>query len=210
LHHNLGKNIGVIKNILERFASTHNLSLKSGALSGCMGLFIGLELDSADSDMCSVELVRKVIGDEPVIVTAVGPTKNSETINRSVNETFEKLDEVIDLTLVLDKLPESLIVLKHLLCLDYRDIVYIDTDSGAEDFLSSDSEIYNHFARKLQKILEELDEDIVAREVVILKNANENLKTKCNETKPKRYAGIVEAGAVDLCQLMKSKSAELI
>merc|ERR1712142_1301976 len=68
------------------------------------------------------------------IVTAVGPTKNSETINRSVNETFEKLDEVIDLTLVLDKLPESLIVLKHLLCLDYRDIVYIDTDNGADGF----------------------------------------------------------------------------
>jgi len=209
LHHNLGKNIRVIKNILERFASTHNLSLKSGALSGCMGLFIGIDLEpnSADTGMCSVELVRKVIGDEPFIVTAVGPTENIETNNHSVNETFEKLDEVIDLTLVLDKLPESLIVLKHLLCLDYRDIVYIDTDNGAEDFLFSDTEIYSHFARKLQKIFEELDEDIIAREVVILKNANENLKMKCNETKPKRYAGIVEGGAVDLCQLMKSKSA---
>jgi len=181
LHHNVGEFSRVVENIFERFALSHHLSYHRGVLAGCSGIFIGIKPDTVEDntvahDMCHLELVREALGDEPFIVIAVEQFDNSEAVNYSFNGTIEKLDEVVDLGIVEHKLAESLIVLKHLLCLDYRDITYINHVSV--DVIHHHSGTYEFFSRKLQKLIAELEEDVVAREVTILENANENLRRK--------------------------------
>ena len=146
-------------------------------------LFLGIEpstaeFSSAAHGMCHLHNLREVLGDEPFIVMALGQSDNSEAVNHSFYDTIEKLDEVIDVGIVEDKFAESLIVLKHLLCLDYRDITY--SDQVLEDVIHPHSGIYKFFSRKLQKLIAELEEDVVARELAILHHANENLRRKSN------------------------------
>ena len=122
----------------------------------------------------------------------------SEGVKQVINETeddIEKLDKIVDLGIVVKQFTESLIVLKHLLCLDFRDITHLDSTSGeviAEinkplSLLINNEHIYNHFQRKLQKIIVELEEDVVDREISILEHANSNLRTACNQTWPERW-----------------------
>jgi hypothetical protein len=114
----------------------------------------------------------------------------SEGVKQVINETedvIEKLDKIVDLGIVVQQFTESLIVLKHLLCLDFRDIAHLDSASG-EVIAEIDKEyIYNHFQTKLQKIIVELEEDIVDREISILYHANTNFRTECNQTLPERW-----------------------
>ena len=114
----------------------------------------------------------------------------SEGVKQVINETeddIEKLDKIVDLGIVVQQFTKSIIVLKHLLCLDFRDITHIDSASGEVIAEINNEYIYNHFSRKLQKILVELEEDVVDREISILDHANTNLKTECNQTWPERW-----------------------
>ena len=114
----------------------------------------------------------------------------SEGVKQVINETeddIEKLDKIVDLGIVVQQFTKSIIVLKHLLCLDFGDITHIDSASGEVIAEINNEYIYNHFSRKLQKILVELEEDVVDREISILDHANTNLKTECNQTWPERW-----------------------
>ena len=111
-------------------------------------------------------------------------------VSNEAEDDIEKLDKVVDLGVVVQQFTESLNVLKHLLSLDFRDITHLDSASG-EVIAEIDNEyIYNHFQRKLQKIIVELEEDIVDREISILDHANTNLRTECNQTWPERWVEI--------------------
>ena len=114
----------------------------------------------------------------------------SEGVKQVINETeddIEKLDKIVDLGIVVQQFTESLIVLKHLLCLDFRDITHLDPASGEFIAEIDNKYIYNHFQRKLQKILVELEQDVVDREISILNHANTNLREACNQTRPERW-----------------------
>ena len=59
---------------------------------------------------------------------------------------------------------------------DYRDITYIN--QVPVNVIHHPSEIYDFFSRKLQRLIVELEEDVVDRELTILDHANENLRRK--------------------------------
>ena len=114
----------------------------------------------------------------------------SESVKQVINEKeddIERLDKIVDLSLVVQQFTESLIVFKHLLCLAFRDITHLDSASGEVIAEIYNKYIYNHFQRKLQKILVELEQDVVDREISILEHANSNLRTACNQTWPERW-----------------------
>ena len=114
----------------------------------------------------------------------------SESVKQVINEKeddIERLDKIVDLGLVVQQFTESLIVFKHLLCLAFRDITHLDSTSGEVIEEINNEYIYNHFQRKLKKIIVELEEEVVDREISILEHANSNLRTACNQTRPERW-----------------------
>ena len=162
-------------------------------------IFVGINSDqplAIDSrDHCSLTTIRDAIGDEPFIVTLLGEAENivaytSEDVKQVMNNTeddIEKLDKIVDLGIVVKQFTESLIVLKHLLCLDFKDITHLDSTFGEVIEEINNEYFYDHFQRKLQKIIVELDEDVVDREISIVEHANSNHRTACNQSRPERW-----------------------
>jgi len=215
LHHTQGRYSRVVENILGRLALTYNLSYHMGQEGRCRGIFIGMSSDQRlainSEDHCSLKALRGAIGEEPFIITLLDKAENgaadaSKGVKLVTNDTesdIEELDKIVDLGIVVEQFTESLIVLKHLLCLDFRDITHLDSASGDMIAEIDNKYIYNHFQRKLQKILVELEQDIVDREISILEHANSNLRTECNQTQPERYAGVADTAGLSMCHHMK-------
>jgi len=168
-----GKYTRVLENILGRLAVTKNLSYHQLGEDGqCRGSFLGTK-DVSIENLCNFKIVRDSIGEEPVIVTMIGDTDHRDIERQDVNKTeLEEIEKSIDLCIVAKEFRESLVVLKQLLCLDFRDITYVDTDKDVNVVEVQNTEAEEHFARQLHKIIEEIGQDEVIREMDILDHAN--------------------------------------
>ena len=106
-------------------------------------------------------------------MTMIGDTDHRDIDRQDVNKTeLEEIEKSIDLCIVAKEFRESLVVLKQLLCLDFRDITYVDTDKDVNIVEVENTEAEEHFARQLHKIIEEIGQDEVIREMDILDHAN--------------------------------------
>lgn len=119
----------------------------------------------------------------------------------------EQVDKIIDLAIMSAQFKESLIVLKQLLCLDFRDIAHTEDVTADDHIHKNKTKTYKFFANKLEKIIEELGQDEVAKDMSIVEHANQNLRAVCNQTNPERYAG-VNARQLRLCKQIEMSDAD--
>jgi len=192
----------VVHNILGRMAVNMNLSYNLEQNYNCSRILLGFTSmkNKNSKDFCDVKNVRDIVGEEPYIVTLIGEdVKETEAFNEIEPE---EADKIIDLAIISTQLKESLIVLKQLLCLNFRDIAHVEDITEDDHISKNKNKIYKFFATKLENIIEELGKDEIAKAMSIVEHANHNLRTICNQTNPERYAG-VNARQLLLCKQME-------
>ena len=94
----------------------------------------------------------------------------------------------------ISRFDESMILMKDLLCWDYEDIVNFKLNARKESkkvelsdearselrkYLASDYRLYDHFQKIFQQKLNKFGKSRMEQELRILRNANNNMKTKC-------------------------------
>jgi len=112
----------------------------------------------------------------------------------AVKNKIEDLDNTFDLVLMAERFDESMILLKHQLCWDFRDVVNFKLNARKEskkttlsqearaalkDYLASDYLLYDHFKAKFDAQVDKFGLPRMSQELSILKHANENMKSKC-------------------------------
>ena len=112
----------------------------------------------------------------------------------AVDQFIDKIDREFHLVLILELLDESLVLFKRLMCWDLKQMVYvklsINNEYGASisddirqkimDWNSIDFKLYDHFYKKMKKIISEQDEDF-HKEVAKLKQLNVDFSKECYE-----------------------------
>ena len=111
-----------------------------------------------------------------------------------VDEKIRQLDSQLHLVLVAEYFDESLVLLARLMCWDLTDVRYLKQNArksekvsnikqSSRDYLTrwlkSDFKLYNHFANKLETIIDKYGRDKMARDVETLRTLNEDLRRDC-------------------------------
>merc|ERR1711997_1222081 len=105
-----------------------------------------------------------------------------------------EVEQTFDLVMMADRFDESMILMKDLLCWDYEDIVNFKLNARKESkkvelsdearselrkYLASDYRLYDYFQKIFQQKLNKFGKTRMEQELRILRNANNNMKTKC-------------------------------
>lgn len=117
----------------------------------------------------------------------------------TVEKFIQRLDETFDLVLIAERMPESLVLLKHLLCWDFDDVVVFKKNARSTKFKrneemltpsdvttlrtlnAADQKIYDYFNEKLQSRIERFGEKQMAHEVVLLNERSQHWFDECVE-----------------------------
>ena len=115
---------------------------------------------------------------------------------RIVNNFIDALDSIFHLVLINEKMDESLILLKHLLCWSLDDVIAFEHNRRSSEYIlkeplspraskiirslnMADQLIYNHFYNKLNQMIEAFGMEKMAREVDELRRKRSTLYAKC-------------------------------
>ncbi len=111
-----------------------------------------------------------------------------------IDNLISVIDKRFDLIMIADYFEESLIMLKHLLCLEISDIAYLTTNARSDDSIGSiskslskkikawnwaDVRLFNHFNRTFHEKLKLFDQDEMNQEITELRKFNTRLKDEC-------------------------------
>jgi len=124
----------------------------------------------------------------------------------AVEEMIRQVEAQFDLVLISERFQESMILMKHELCWDYRDVVNLKLNArekenksrlssaarkALEEYLWADYALYNHFKAIFTQKLNQFGEKAMSHELEILSQANANMKDICNlkETKNALLSG---------------------
>ena len=113
-----------------------------------------------------------------------------------VTEMIRNIASDFHLVLIVEKMEESLILLKELLCWDLLDIRYFrlnersvegkksqmtaKTRAKLKKWLWADYELYNHFKEKLDLLIKDFGIDEMKKQVELLEASNEELRKNCH------------------------------
>ncbi len=125
----------------------------------------------------------------------LGGDKDRPATDEAYAQTFlAEVDQVFSLVLIAEYFDESLVLLRHLLSWDLDDILYVklnmrtqsskqrltpDLPAKIRAWNSLDARLYDHFNASLWRQLSALGPDCVAREVRLLRQAQEKLMRSC-------------------------------
>lgn len=108
---------------------------------------------------------------------------------------IKSIEDQFDLVLIAEKFDESMVLLKDLLCWDYRDVTYFklnakkpeaksvisdEARAKLKQWLKSDYLLYNHFLAKFEKKVASFGVKKMKQEVKVLQAANDNVSKKCS------------------------------
>ena len=156
-----------------------------------------------------------------------------------VEHAIADMDSFFDLVLIVEKMDESLILLKDHLCWEYSDIVFLNKNARRGPFVASLSEeqiqtleelnkedvmLYQHFLRKHEVEVDNFGREKMAEEVAKLAGLRQNVTDECNiktvkgkvaKGKFEEYSEIVDAFVLDdesdeQCLLMSLPELELL
>ena len=111
-----------------------------------------------------------------------------------INNVISVIDQRFDLIMIADYFEESLIMLKHVLCLDLVDIAYLTFNARSDDSVQSVSDslakkirkwnwadvlLFDHFNRTFHEKLAKFDRDVMNQEKRQLDKLNTQLKERC-------------------------------
>ncbi|TRY70384.1 hypothetical protein TCAL_08906 [Tigriopus californicus] len=128
-----------------------------------------------------------------------GPLLNDqETILDKINE----LDRTFDLVMIAEHYNESVILLKNLLCWDYKDVASLKLNSrnksakstlsskareALKEYLAGDYMLYNHFLAKFKYSLRKFGETKMANELSILNTITSGIEERCIADRVNNY-----------------------
>jgi len=113
----------------------------------------------------------------------------------AVANKIKEIEHNFDLVLIAERFDESIILMKELLCWDFRDVVSLKLNArqsshktslsrqarqALEEYLEADYRMYNYFKKKLNKKLREYGQTRMETQVGILHKANSNIKKECS------------------------------
>ncbi len=113
---------------------------------------------------------------------------------KAVMEKIEEIDDTFDLVMITERFPESIVLLKNLLCWDYVDVSSLKLNAHEEStksqlsdkardvlkkWLWADYQLYNHFVAKFDLEVKSFGLDRMESELEIMKEVNDNVKYKC-------------------------------
>jgi len=112
----------------------------------------------------------------------------------AVEQKIKDVELNFDLVLIAERFEESMILMKDLLCWEYRDILNlklnardgyhkselsIEARHALEDYLAADYRLYNHFRQRFSQRVQQFGQHRMEKELNILRHANENMKERC-------------------------------
>jgi len=115
--------------------------------------------------------------------------QKSEVINK-----IAELETQLDFVLIAEYFDESLVLLAKLLCWDLADVRYLKQNARKaskvsdiseasrqhlQTWLSSDYKLYNHYVKKLQRLIDDYGRDKMSKDVANLRSLNEDLRKEC-------------------------------
>ena len=116
------------------------------------------------------------------------------TTANEVRQSIESVDELFDLVLVVERMDESLIFLKELLCWEYSDLVFFTKNARKDEvkkeisqgsieklkrLQSADALLYNHFLAKHNKAVIRYGKEKMENEVSILRSLRQSMFEDC-------------------------------
>lgn len=142
-----------------------------------------------------------------------GQTRDPDALDQYIN----RLDSQFHLVLIAEKMEESLILLKNILCWSLSDVRFfkLNARSKRSNFSDAvtrmvssvnfaDAKLYNHFLNKHYSQVEAYGADKMKQEVTELKLRNQNMFTKCQSEKKSKT---IQAGSK--CWLMTRSEMQL-
>ena len=114
----------------------------------------------------------------------------------NVEKMIQQIDNEFHLILIAEKMEESLILLKNLLCWNLEDVRYFklnernetskslltpETRKRLKKWLWADYKLYDFFGKKLKVLIEAFGSQNMETQVSALKEANKKLKFDCHE-----------------------------
>ena len=116
----------------------------------------------------------------------------------AVENKIAEMEDTFSLVMIAERWDESVILLKDLLCWEFRDVVNfklnarkdskkIPLSEGAraalQEYLAADYKLYNHFKNKFEIQVRKFGERKMEQELGTLRLANTNMKERCSINK---------------------------
>ncbi|KAI1285606.1 Galactosylceramide sulfotransferase [Halotydeus destructor] len=114
------------------------------------------------------------------------------------------IDRVFDLVMISERMDESLVLLKHLLCLPMEDVVVFKHNSRRNEFKHqvddytneklklvnhADTKLYEHFVSKFDERVKQFGHERMKKEVLKLKQLTDQMYAKCVEAEIEKPLG---------------------
>ena len=125
---------------------------------------------------------------------AAGAMDNMTAVDNKIAE----MDNTFSLVMIAERWDESVILLKDLLCWDFKDVVNFKLNARKEnkkiplsaearaalkEYLAADYKLYNHFKKKFEAQVNSFGTRRMEQELEILGLANANMKKRCGINK---------------------------
>ena len=116
----------------------------------------------------------------------------------AVENKIAEMEDTFSLVMIAEKWDESVILLKDLLCWDFKDVVNFKLNArkenkkiplsaaaraALEEYLAADYKLYNHFKAKFEAKVRSFGTRRMEQELGILRLANGNMKERCGINK---------------------------
>jgi len=113
----------------------------------------------------------------------------------AVRAKIEEMDSGFHLVMLAERFDESMILLKDLLCWDYRDVVNFKLNARKEskkislssearaalrEYLAADYLLYDHFKAKFEALIDSFGLARMSRELSVLRKANSRMQSMCS------------------------------
>ena len=125
----------------------------------------------------------------------MGVEINSSAGKEKITEIIVEMDKTFDLVVIIEKMDESLILMKELLCWNFEDIVFLVKNARKKsmkvkmtaamrknvlEFNQADDMLYEHFLNKHEEAVNRYGASKMEEQVLILRKLRDEMLSRCN------------------------------
>lgn len=183
--------ITIVRDPIEVFESAYSYYAFGSYLGGNLHKFIS-RIPSMNENLLHKRFKHKFGSNQMMFDLGADPEIfSNETL---IKQYIDKLDSWFDLVLVADRMNESLVLLRHLMCWELDDVITFKLNARDPKFKSSLNEIeksvlrqlnradvllYNHFVQKFEKAIDAIGRDRVEMETQELRDRTQQWYNLC-------------------------------
>ena len=183
--------ITIVRDPIEVFESAYSYYGFNTYLGGSLHKFVS-KIPTTNENLLHKRFKRKFGSNQMMFDLGADPEIfSNETL---IKQYIDKLDSWFDLVLVADRMNESLVLLRHLMCWDLDDVITFKLNARDPKFKSSLNEkektvlrqlnradvlLYNHFLKKFEKAIDSFGRDRVELETQQLREKTQQWYNLC-------------------------------